>query len=131
MIILTIGDTSRRLSCSAGVEEGWVTLHLRAECSEASPPGVHVRIAAPSIALNLNAGEPMRAAVMSRGLRSEEAQVIELWRERGLDRAGFRSGQLVAFLHQLYDLLEQGSTPSPRGMESRSVSGPALWPARR
>ena len=66
MIILTIGDTSRRLSSSAGVEEGWVTHHLR-------------------------------------------------------------SGQLVASLHQLHDVLEQGSAALPT---IRGVSGHALWTAR-
>jgi hypothetical protein len=131
MIILTIGDTSRRLSSSAGVEEGWVTHHLRTDRPDATPPGVHVRIAGPSVALNLSAGETTLGAVTSRSLRPAEAQVVELWRARGLDRPGFRSGQLVAFLHQLHDVLEQGSAALPTGMAIRGVSGHALWPARR
>ena len=131
MVILTIGDTSRRLSSSDGVEEGWVTHHLRMDRPDAAPPGVHVRIAGPSVALNLSAGEAARSAVMSRSLRPVEARVIELWRARGLDRPGFRSGQLVAFLHQLRDVLEQGSASLPTGVAIRGESGHALWPAGR
>ena len=131
MIILTIGDTSRRLSSSAGVEESWVTHHLRMDRAEAAPPGVHVRIAGPSIALNLSAGEITRGAATTRSLRPAEAQVVELWRARGLDRPGFRSGQLLAFLHQLHDVLEQGSVALPTGMAIHGVSGHARWPAGR
>lgn len=131
MIILTIGDKSRRLSSSASVEEVWVRHHLRTDGPAAAPPGVHVRIAGPSVALNLSAGEGARGAGMSRSLHPAEAQVVELWRARGLDRPGFRGGQLVAFLHQLYDVLEQGSAEVPTGMAIGDESGHALWPARR
>lgn len=108
MIILTIGETSRRLSSSADIDECWVRILMRGAGTDTHPPGVHVRIAAPSVGLNLSAGEKCRA-VPGRSLRTTETVILGLWQQRGLDRKDFRSGQLVAFLHQLQDALEQGS----------------------
>ena len=104
MIILTIGDTSRRITSPLGVAEAdWVLQHMRATAG-AEVPRVHVRIDAPSVALNLSAGE----AVEMRGrLRGDEAAVMSLWHQRGLDRADYRAGQLVAFLHQLSDYIDR------------------------
>ena len=111
MIILTIGDTSRRLSSPSGIDESWIKLHLRSEPA-GETPGVHVRIDARSLSLNLSAGETcdVGAGVPRSG---GEAAVLDLWRERGLDRSDYRSGQLVAFLHQLYDLLESVRRAEP------------------
>lgn len=104
MIILTIGNASRRLSSPSAIDEIWIMLHLQSGAAD-DRPGVHLRINAPSLSLNLSAGE--RGVVSSgRRLPGGEEAVLELWRERGLDRPGYRSGQLVAFLHQLHDLLE-------------------------
>lgn len=114
MIILTIGETSRRLSSSAEIEEGWLNSHLRPSATHAAP-GVHVRIDAPPVELNLSAGDHVRAAAFDTCPRPLEARVLELWHTRGLDRPDFRSGQLVAFLHQLQDLLEQGIATRLRG----------------
>lgn len=108
MIILTIGETSRRLSSAAAIDESWVTMLMRTAGPDAQPPGVHVRIATPTVGLNLSAGEECRAA--GRSLRTVESIIVALWQQRGMDRRDFRSGQLVAFLHQLRDVLEQGST---------------------
>ena len=116
MIILTIGDTSRRLSTPSAIDEIWIMLHMRSGVA-GDRPGVHLRISAPSLSLNLSAGE--RGVVSSgRPLPGGEESVLQLWRERGLDRPGFRSGQLVAFLHQLHDLLEPATSA-----ESMAVVG--------
>jgi hypothetical protein len=113
MIILTIGEVSRRLADPAALEEGWVMYHMRAHPMDADRRGVHVRIDAPSITLNLSAGEPSSGGTIERRMTAAESRVVDLWQERGLDRPDFRSGQLVAFLHQLYDVLEQSSVEVP------------------
>ena len=118
MILLTIGNASRRLSSPSGIDEIWIRLHLRADAGD--PPEVHVRIDAPRLSLHLSAGDSGFTPA-ERPLREGEAGVLGLWRERGLDRPGFRSGQLVAFLHQLYDLLEQGTRAEPAGRSHRTV----------
>ena len=105
MIILTIGEASRRLAALDVVEESWVVFHMRTSAVDPAPPGVHVRIAAPSLGLNLSAGEDASAHRFGRALSRLESRVLELWQQRGLDRPDFRSGQLVAFLHQLCDLM--------------------------
>lgn len=113
MIILTMGEVSRRLADPAALEESWVTFHMRPDTVDAGRRGVHVRIDAPSIKLNLSAGEPLGGGALERRMTPAESRVMDLWQERGLDRPDFRSGQLVAFLHQLYDVLEQGSVQLP------------------
>ena len=103
MIILTIDDTSRRITSPLGVSEAdWVLQHMRS--AGESVPRVHVRIEAPSGTLNLSAGE---AVEMQGQLSGEGAQVVTLWHQRGLDLPDYRAGQLVAFLHQVSDYLEQ------------------------
>ena len=104
MIILTIGDTSRRMAGPSAIDETWIMLHLRPDAA-GDPPGVHVRIDAPGLSMNLGAGDD-RAGSGARPLSDGEQTVVDLWRERGLDRPDFRSGQLVAFLHQLNDVLD-------------------------
>jgi hypothetical protein len=118
MILLTIGNASRRLSSPSGIDETWIRLQLRADAVD--PPEVHVRIDAPRLSLNLSAGDA-RFTPPVRPLREGEADVLGLWRERGLDRPDFRSGQLVAFLHQLYDLLEPGTRAEPAIKSHRTV----------
>ena len=118
MILLTIGNASRRLFSPSGIDEIWIRLHLRADAVD--PPEVHVRIDAPGMSLNLSAGDS-GSNPAGRPLREGEADVLGLWRERGLDRPDFRSGQLVAFLHQLYDLLEQGTRAEPAIRSHRTV----------
>lgn len=107
MIILTIGDTSRRLTSPAAVEQVWATLHMYEGGVQEMQPPVHIRVASPSLTLNLVAGEPAPSGGYGAGVEADESRVLELWRERGLDSAAFRSRQLIAFLHQLYDVLEQ------------------------
>lgn len=118
MILLTIGNASRRLFSPSGIDEIWIRMHLRADAVD--PPEVHVRIDGPRLSLNLSAGDA-RVTPAGRTLREGEADVLWLWRERGLDRPDFRSGQLVAFLHQLYDLLEQGMRAEPAIKSRRTV----------
>lgn len=109
MIILTIGEASRRLTDPAAIEENWVTHHLRLATIDGGSPGVHVRIASPGIDLNLSAGDAAEGAAIERRLRPQESRVIDLWQQRGLDREDYRSGQLVSFLHQICDVLENGT----------------------
>ena len=111
MIILTIGGASRRLTSPSAIDEIWIMLHLRSDAA-GDGPGVHVRINAPGLSLNLSAGE--LRVVSGRPRVDGETAVLKLWAERGLDRPGFRSGQLVAFLHQLHDLLEPGTNAESR-----------------
>jgi hypothetical protein len=133
MIILTIGDTSRRLS-DAGIEESWVRLRLRTGPASVASPGVHVRIDAPPISLNLSAGDA--SVLPDRPLGPGEAKVVALWEERGLDRPDFRGGQLLAFLHQLYDVLDQVLAVLPSEVaiaprdEGRGQGGGERWHGR-
>lgn len=117
MIIVTIGETSRRLSSPEGIDESWVTLRMRAGTSDGRPPGVHVRVDAPGIQLNLIAGDDSGAGASGHPLRLQEARVVELWRQRGVATADFSSGQLTAFLHQLYDIVEQADAQSGAGVK--------------
>lgn len=126
MVILTIGDTSRRLS-DAGIEESWVRLSLRSGAASVASPGVHVRIDAPPISLNLNAGDAPGRGLPDRPLGPGEAKVLALWEERGLDRPDFRSGQLLAFLHQLYDVLDQVLAVLPADVMSPPREEPRAW----
>ena len=125
MIILTIGETSRRLTSSSAIDESRVTMLMRSLGADAQPPGVHVRIATPCVGLNLSAGEKCR--IPGRSLRTVESVIVELWQQRGLDRRDFRSGQLVAFLHQVQDVLEPGSAVRPSVLaRSRAMSAVAM-----
>ncbi|MBR9988841.1 MAG: hypothetical protein KFH98_03740 [Gemmatimonadetes bacterium] len=131
MIVLTIGETSRRLSDAAGIEENWVAQRMRSTVTPTAVPGVHVRIDSPSVSLNLSAGDGEAGGRIGRPLRPEEAKVVALWEERGLDRPDFRSGQLVAFLHQLYDVLDQVLSVLPPGIRLETESGPGSSGIRR
>ena len=89
MIIVTIGEVSRRITGPAEVEESWVHCRMREATAAGSPPGVHVRIREPGIDLNLSAGDTASPRRAGHAPDPAEAVVIDLWRSRGLDRGGF------------------------------------------
>jgi hypothetical protein len=130
MIVLTIGATSRRVSDFAEIEANWVTHQMRSQNGRATLPSVHVRIDYPSVSLNLSAGDATRRPARREGaLRPEEMRVMTLWRERGMDRPGFRAGQLLAFLHQLQAMLERVPAMTRSGaddMQACIVGRPSL-----
>lgn len=104
MITLTIGNSQRRIAGRSDVEEGWINQQVNGRRADGQTVCVRVLIEHGPINFTLgSAGCPAGGGGGSLG--REEQRLVDLWLERGLGRADFTGGNVVAFLHQLLRML--------------------------
>ena len=104
MITVAIGHATREYGSARDVDISWLNEQIRNRRNDTQPVCFHIQVRAPSVDLNLVAGECAAGGGGGRAPNSREAAIIELWRKRQLDEPKIEAGQLGAFLKQVFDL---------------------------
>lgn len=98
MITISIATERRRL---AEAETNWVTEQVLGRRRTGADPCVVVSIEIESIHLSLRTGSCTAPAGPARAATPRERELIERWREYGLEQVDYPIGRLVAFLNHL------------------------------
>jgi len=98
MIKIQIGDAEKEL---ASADEHWINQQISRRREEDGQT-VCVKVTVHKGDLNMVLSTPAcGGASGGSALSPQEKEVVGLWKERGLDKADFTGGNLVAFLQQL------------------------------
>ena len=101
MFTVTINGETRD---ATDVPESWINQQINQRRRDGISPCVRVRIKTSDVDVGLTTPQ-CRGAAGGRRLTSREAQIIDLWRKRGLTNDEFTGGNVVAFLRQVQTLL--------------------------
>ena len=105
MVTLTIGSSQRNLGSRSDVDESWINRQVNGRRADGEQVCVRVRIETSGLDLTL-ASAGCGGGRGSGSLSADEQRLVDLWVERGLSKADFAGGNVVAFLHQLFRLIE-------------------------
>ena len=105
MITITIGQDVRQLSSPSDIEESWINQQINRR--RASGQSVCTRVRIQEAGLDLSLATPgCGGSGGGRPPTHEEQRIIELWRERHLTQSEYTGGDLIAFLRQLFRLVD-------------------------
>ena len=104
MVTLMIGGAQRDLATRSDIEESWINRQVGGRRADGEQVCVRIRIMTGGMDLTL-ASAGCGGGGGGRNLSAEERRLVDLWVDRGLSRADFTGGSVVAFLHQLFRLI--------------------------
>jgi hypothetical protein len=102
MIRIQIGDEERDLD---NADEHWINQQINRRRADGKSVCVRVTIHAGDLDMVLSTPTCGASGGGSRPPRPGEKEVFDLWNERGLNKADFTGGNLVAFLKQIKNVL--------------------------
>lgn len=98
MTTVTIAGEQKDLE---GVTERWINETINRAKRQGLPVCVRVEVHENGLGLNLTTPGCQGVAGGGRAPTRAERQVIDIWKQQGLNSSDFRGGNLVAFLKQL------------------------------
>jgi hypothetical protein len=102
MIKIQIGGEERELQ---NADEQWINQQINRRREEGQTVCVRVTVLEGDLDMVLATPTCKASGGGSRPPRPGERKVFDLWKKRGLDKADFTGGDLVAFLKQLKSVL--------------------------
>lgn len=102
MITVKIGQEERHVD---EVDPQWINQQINARKSAGESVCVRVKISDGEVDLLLSTPTCGSGTGAGRKARPRELEVLDLWRQRGLNEENFTGGGLVAFLQQLERIL--------------------------
>lgn len=102
MVTLSIGSVDVPLE---QVSEGWINQQLGRRRADGSSVCVRVNVQTDDARLILTTPDCSSSIGGARRPNRLEERIFQLWKERGLNRSDFEGGQVVAFLHQLRQMI--------------------------
>jgi hypothetical protein len=102
VISIQIGDSAE--ARYEDTTESWINQQINQRRRDGITPCVRVRIKTPDVDVGLTTPQ-CGSMGGGRAPTSREAQIIELWRKRGLVDQEFTGGSVIAFLRQVQSLL--------------------------
>jgi hypothetical protein len=106
MIDVKIGGTEHSWTSAGQIDDGWVNGRIRELHATDNNVCVLVRIEQEQINLVLATPGCPAGDAYPRRLTTDEQHVVELWKDRGLEKRGFGPEQVIAFFRQLRNLLD-------------------------
>ena len=103
MIRVRIGSDERDMTES--VDEHWINQQINRRRHEGQQVCVQVTVREPGVDAVLSSPGCGSPGGGGRPPNVEEREIFDLWNQRGLNRADFTGGNLVAFLKQLRSLV--------------------------
>jgi hypothetical protein len=98
MIKIKIAEDERSLN---EVDAQWINQQINRRKEEGLSVCVRITIKNRNIDMVLSTPNCIIEGAIARSPNPQEKEIINLWNERGLDKQGFTSGNLIAFISQL------------------------------
>ncbi len=102
MIIITIGSSSTNISNKNEIDESWINQQINRRRHDRLSVCVTVTIKFDDIYVLLQTPGCNPMPTNPRPPKPREKEIINLWYARGLNKADFNGGNLIAFLKQLF-----------------------------
>lgn len=102
MVTVRIGEAQMTMY---ELDESWINQEIRRLNRIDNRVCVRVTIEEGNVGLTLSTPGCQQRGGGGRSLNDTEREIVDLWRKRHLDSFDINSGELIAFLHQLRNIL--------------------------